>query len=241
MKNIILLILFTCTFTTIYSQTYMKIVQGTGTILSEGNTVDEISFTTTFNCGDAILYGGETYPTVQIGTQCWFAKNLNIGTMILGSANPSDNGIIEKYCYNNLPANCITYGGLYQWEETMQYLHVEQAQGICPNGWHVPSWVEFETLVGIVGGGDNGNTLKVVGQGTESGAGTNTSGFSAIIAGMRNYDTNFSYLGEITCFWSSTDYGTFSAHGLGLDNVSNSIFGYGPSIETGANVRCLKD
>ena len=92
-------------------------------------TVDRsFTFTTTFTCGDVILYGGETYPTVQIGTQCWFQKNLNIGTMINGNANQTNNGIIEKYCYNNLAASCITYGGLYQWNEAMQYVTTSRAK-----------------------------------------------------------------------------------------------------------------
>jgi hypothetical protein len=36
---------------------------------------------------------------VLIGTQCWMAENLNIGTMIPTTQDMADNGIIEKYCY----------------------------------------------------------------------------------------------------------------------------------------------
>jgi hypothetical protein len=74
-----------------------------------------------------IDYGGEIYPTVQIGTQCWMAKNLNIGTFVTsintGSSHSdvSNNGIIEKYCSNNDPNNCAVYGGLYDWDEVMDY------------------------------------------------------------------------------------------------------------------------
>ena len=46
----------------------------------------------------------------------------------------TNNGIIEKYCYDNNPANCAIYGGLYQWNEMMQYTTQQGAQGICPNG-----------------------------------------------------------------------------------------------------------
>ncbi len=114
----------------------------------------EIAFA---NCGDNLTYGGESYPTVQIGTQCWFAKNLNIGTMILGANSPSDSGIIEKYCMANSEEYCNTYGGLYQWSEAMA-LSISCAtadcheqittphQGICPTGWHVPTDIEFNTL-----------------------------------------------------------------------------------------------
>ena len=77
-----------------------------------------------FTCGEALVdtRDGQSYTTVQIGTQCWMAENLNIGTMTNGSNNQADNGTIEKYCYNDSTANCDTYGGLYQWKEMMQYV-----------------------------------------------------------------------------------------------------------------------
>ena len=59
-------------------------------------------------------YGGKTYNTVKIGSQCWLKENLDVGTMILSSQNPSNNGVIEKYCYNDLLSNCTIYGGIYQ-------------------------------------------------------------------------------------------------------------------------------
>ena len=68
---------------------------------------------------------GKSYKTVQIGTQCWMAQNLNIGTKILGNADQTNNNIIDKYCYGDDDANCNIYGGLYQWNEAMQYLTTE--------------------------------------------------------------------------------------------------------------------
>jgi uncharacterized protein (TIGR02145 family) len=67
-----------------------------------------------------------------VGDKCWLKENLNVGTMILSEQNQSDNGLIEKYCYGDLPANCETYGGLYQWREAMQYIATPGTQGICP-------------------------------------------------------------------------------------------------------------
>ncbi|MDR3668834.1 MAG: FISUMP domain-containing protein, partial [Ignavibacteriaceae bacterium] len=66
---------------------------------------------------DIVNYSGQKYTTVQIGNQCWLKENLNVGVMINGSSEQTNNGIIEKYCYQNDPANCIKYGGLYQWNE----------------------------------------------------------------------------------------------------------------------------
>ncbi|MFA4924869.1 MAG: FISUMP domain-containing protein, partial [Ignavibacteriaceae bacterium] len=86
-----------------------------------------------------VTYSGKVYHAVKIGSQTWLKENLDVGTMIQGTANPSDNGTIEKYCYNNDTANCNKYGGLYQWNEAMQYIKTEKAKGICPTGWHIPT------------------------------------------------------------------------------------------------------
>jgi uncharacterized protein (TIGR02145 family) len=114
-----------------------------------------------FQCGDLLpdLRDGQMYPTVQIGNQCWMAKNLNTGIMILESEAdaPTNNGIIEKFCYDYNSDNCVTYGGLYQFDEMMNYLNIESTQGICPAGWHIPSVAEYDTLIA----GFNPNTVAI--------------------------------------------------------------------------------
>jgi hypothetical protein len=85
---------------------------------------NDVEFTTLYDPCDgisSILYSGQIYNTVAIGYQCWLKENLNIGTRINGSQNQTDNGIIEKYCYDDNESNCDEYGGLYQWDEMMQY------------------------------------------------------------------------------------------------------------------------
>ena len=59
----------------------------------------------------------QSHSTIQIGTHCWMAENLNIGTRIDCINNPSDNDTIEKYCYNNEPESCNIYVGTHpiQW------------------------------------------------------------------------------------------------------------------------------
>ena len=108
-----------------------------------------ITFTTSaFNCGTTLTdyRDNQTYPTVLIGTQCWMAKNMNIGTRIDGMNNMSNTGTIEKYCTTNLETNCDVYGGLYQWSEMMQYSTTPGAQGICTPGWHIPTDDEWKIL-----------------------------------------------------------------------------------------------
>ncbi len=72
--------------------------------------------------------------------------NLKLGKMINGIDNQTDNATIEKYCYDNNPANCDIYGGPYQWDEMMKYATAESSQGFCPVGWHLPSDDEFKTI-----------------------------------------------------------------------------------------------
>jgi uncharacterized protein (TIGR02145 family) len=182
---------------------------------------------------------GKTYNTVLIGTQCWLRENLGIGTMVNGSQNQTNNETIEKYCYNDSLVNCDTYGGLYQWDEAMQYDTAQGVRGICPPGWHIPTLAEFQTLSSTVGG--DGNALKAIGEGTGGGAGTNTSGFSVLLAGYRNGIGYFYYLGLNGYSWSSTQYDASSAHYLYLLGYDAHIYLNGYFKTYGFSVRCLKD
>jgi len=189
-----------------------------------------------------VTYSGKTYNTVQIGDQCWLKENLDIGTMVSSDSsgdNQTDNGKIEKYCYDNNLSNCNTYGGLYQWNESMQYVTTEGTQGICPSGWHIPTQGEYKTLKAAVD--DSSNALKAIGQGTGSGAGTNTSGFSALLAGYRNWGNgDFGRLGTFMYFWSSTENGSSAYYMTLIDNNDNVIF-TNSNKDGGFSVRCLKD
>ena len=152
-----------------------------------------------------LTYEGKVYNTVLIGEQCWLKENLNVGTRINSNSSTdhqTDNGIVEKYCYDNDPNNCEKYGGLYQWKEAMKYIIEEGTQGICPDGWHLPKATEFEILANTVE--FDGNSLKALEQGSGDGTGTNTSGFSALLAGRRD-DAYGQLLGldRYAYFWSS--------------------------------------
>lgn len=184
-----------------------------------------------------VTYSGKVYHTVKIGSQTWLKENLDVGSMIQGTSNPTNNDTIEKYCYANDTVNCRVYGGLYQWNEAMAYDTANGAKGICPIGWHIPTKAEFDTLATAVQ--YNGNSLKAVGQGTGDSVGTNTSGFSALFAGYRSVDGSLITLGSSTVFWSSTeDRGTY-AYGFALWDYSSST-SYDRK-EFGSSIRCLKD
>ncbi len=196
--------------------------------------------TSGFLCGTSTVeYAGKTYNTVQIGTQCWLKENLDVGTMITGTTEQTNNSTIEKYCYNNNTANCTTYGGLYQWNEAMQYSTTPGTQGICPTGWHIPTYAELQTLGTTVA--NDGNALKAVGQGTGGGAGTNTSGFSALLSGFRNLIGSFANVGSYTYYWSSTEYNAAFAYYLYLYYNDSNIYFSNNNKEYGFSVRCIKD
>jgi uncharacterized protein (TIGR02145 family) len=190
---------------------------------------------------DSFAYKGQTYHTVLIGTQYWLKENLNVGTMIIsGDSLETNNGIIEKFCVDNNTDNCDIYGGLYQWDEAMQYVTTEGAKGICPDGWHIPTINEFSILKATVNDTD-GNALKAIGQGTGDGQGTNTSGFSALLSGYHHPDFGFFDLNFSTDFWSSNLFGTTdtkymyllsSDHYINLDH-NDKRYGY--------SVRCIRN
>jgi uncharacterized protein (TIGR02145 family) len=242
MKKILFTIVIVISTTAIFAQYQMNIKKADNTTETIWiHDIDEITFTdVAFTCGTStITYAGKTYNTVLIGSQCWLKENLDIGTRINGSLDQTNNSTIEKYCYNDDPANCTTYGGLYQWDEAMQYVTNDGSQGICPNGWHIPTLAEFQTLSTEVGG--DGNALKEIGQGTGGGAGTNTSGFSALLAGFRWNDGAFYNLGIHAYFWSSLEGSGTGAYFLALLNSDSSIV---PNINNkifGCSVRCVKD
>jgi uncharacterized protein (TIGR02145 family) len=191
-------------------------------------------------CG-IVWHDGKRYNTVVIGTQCWLRENLDVGTMINRNVIPSDNGVIEKYCYDDDPNMCDIYGGLYQWEEAMQYSMLLGAQGICPNGWHIPTVPEFDELAAAVG--YDGNALKAFGVGGGAGAGTNTSGFSALLAGERSYVPPYDFidLDVYTHYYSSDENGVYLVESIGLGATTSTIVDYASRKDGGVSIRCIKD
>ncbi len=189
-------------------------------------------------CDDQIYYAGKIYNTVLIGSQVWLKENLNIGTMTTEKYQ-QDNGILEKFCYENEQDSCDIYGGLYQWDEAMLYGDLQGAQGICPTGWHIPTRTEFNTLKATVGGS---NALKEIGQGTGDGAGTNTSGFSGLLAGYKIANGgNFLGISGAGYYWSSTKSVSLEAWYLFLYGNDNHFRFYDNGMRYGYSVRCLKD
>ena len=195
-------------------------------------------------CGTStVIYAGKTYHTVLIGSQCWLKENLNVGTMVPGWDFQPAGETIEKYCYDGLESNCDIYGGLYQWSEAMHTSYGEGDQGICPTGWHIPTDAEFHTLASEVG--NSGNALKSVGQGYGGGEGTNTSGFSMLLAGYRSntplgYDyRRFGSINQSGTIWSSTNYSATHYKAMHVWDNQTTIYFDPEHYGSGLSVRCL--
>lgn len=222
--------------------------------------VDIKSFQQIAGCGNPLLdtRDNQTYNTVQIGLQCWMAENLNIGsTLQFGTEDASNNGIIEKFCYGNNVSNCTEYGGLYDWNEMMQYVTTEGTQGICPpGGWYLPTDNEWKTLEGTVDsqygvgypewdnilfrGFDAGLNLKSS-IGWFGGNETDPFGFNALPAG--GFDAamdNWFGIGEGTGFWTSTPENNFSSYYRGLDGGFSSVIRFNTFNISLLSVRCVK-
>ncbi len=198
---------------------------------------------------DNVYYENDFYPTVLIGEQCWLTKNLNIGTMISGASNQANNSIIEKYCYNNDESNCDIYGGLYQWNEAMQYVGDEGAQGICPDGWKIPTNDDFFSLTDYLGGalvaGGKLKSTQVCGSdpcwnSPNTGA-TDEFGFSAISSGMRDTNGLFFDLQKTTGFWSSSENGSSLSWYRDLLYDDAELIRSCPNKFRGHPIRCLRN
>lgn len=225
----------------------------------EANELYEFDITEGIPCPGmpTITYGLKVYNTVLIGSQCWLKESLNIGTMIFGVQSQLDNGTIEKYCFDDNPSNCNTYGGLYQWGEAMNYSSQIGAQGICPSGWHIPSDEEWKQLEGEVDtqygypdpewdgidyrGFDVGERLKSQSSWENNGNGTDFFGFSALATGARRFDGVFLSTGIYSGIWSSTEADPDGPWYRYMESYSSQVARTHNLSSMGRPVRCVLD
>ncbi|MBK7030078.1 MAG: hypothetical protein IPH45_13085 [Bacteroidales bacterium] len=200
-----------------------------------------------------ISYEGKIYNTIQIGEQCWLKENLDVGIMISSPENQYNNTLVEKYCYGNQESNCAVFGGLYQWDEAMQYSNQPGNQGICPEGWHIPDnedWCELSYFVdstfncnsnycdGIVAG----TNLKATNSWNLGGNGSNISGFTALASGYySSLEFQFLDAGNAANFWSSHDFTPGTSWVWVLYTNQPNICRTDILKTEGYSVRCIKN
>lgn len=225
-------------------------------------TTEGIVFNPNLTYGSITDIDGNTYKTIQIGTQTWMAENLkttryNDGTNIPLVEQYSSwfNRTTPAYCwYDNDPYNKSTYGALYNWYT------VDNGQ-VCPNGWHVPDIEEWHELINTVEGKYidledlYSAGAKIREDGLNHWVGStpglkNQSGFTALPSGLReafrpDEDDDFGALGERAFFWTTESglnaYNVRIPIGFDLYYTHDGFYLLGPLCTYGYSIRCVKN
>ena len=205
---------------------------------------------------------GNGYDTVVIGTQVWLKQNLRTthyrnGDSLENETNGSKwtNKTVGIYCYyNNLTSGADTFGCLYN------HYAVQDSRNICPEGWHIPSIAEWDSLVsflennnyGFNGGGEDiakslATSYGWVSENTTSGTVghyqelNNLSGFSAPPSGQRVGFGVFGEKGKRSVYWSSNLYYTYAAYYVSLNYNYSYVSKNTTQFFSGFCIRCIKD
>ncbi len=225
--------------TTYYLRSYATNLVGTG----YGNEI-------VFTMPEATVYDidGNPYSLVTIGTQTWLTENLNTtkysnGDEILhiSDGNEWQNTITGAWCFfGNLSEFEVPYGRLYNWYS------ITDSRNVCPEGWHVPSDTEWQTLFTYLGGIENaGNALKETGAAhwaTGNDYANNSSGFTALPGGGQSALQGYSYPAQsLGMFWSTTMIDEQNAYGYYLFDSYQAVNQQSYLKQTGLSVRCIKD
>jgi len=212
--------------------------------------------------GSVTDYDGNIYNTVKIGNQVWMAENLRVTHYPNGNtianitdntnwADLADNNTSAALCFYNNNANneAITYGALYTYAAAIANnwnYDNKDGQGICPDGWHLPTDAEWTTLANYLGGTDiaggkmkEKGTYHWVSPNTDA---TNESGFTTLPAGLRDRHTGvFQYLTNYGYWWSSTENNSISAYTRALSYNAANLTSHADDKSFGFAIRCVKD
>ena len=189
----------------------------------------------------------KSYGTALLAGRCWMTENLNyrqgsspnaIGTPMTDNCQP------EKYCPPTDPTCATKEGAFYQWDELVQYLNTDGPayQGLCPPGWHVPTEIEWQSLIDNVDPTFSAPTANgIVGAYLKD----TYKNFLALMTGVNYLNNTWAFAtGTLTntMFWSATPDGNNKAIARGLNDPYNpSISRYSSSRENAFPVRCVKD
>jgi uncharacterized protein (TIGR02145 family) len=209
---------------------------------------------------------GNTYLPVSICGKIWTKSNLNVskytdGTPIPQVTDPTAwaNLTTGAWCYyNNDVSNGPTYGKMYNWYaiagiyDAASLSDPTLRKKIAPTGWHVPTIGEWSSLINCLGGVNIGGTNYSIAGGKMKETGTthwqtpntgasNSSNFTALPGGDRNYFGNFDgAIGIVGGWWSSSASGNFGYHTY-INHNSDNIILSGIGKGSGSSVRCIKD
>jgi len=193
-------------------------------------------------CGSSMTdyRDGTSYRTSLVAGKCWMMENLRYGsTLVPTTIAQTDNCTTERYCLSS-DVSCSTYGGLYQWDELIQYGQTSgpDYQGVCPPGWHVPSSLDWQNLINASGG----NGLAA---GPLTDLNLIPEGFEALLKGVYYMNTTWAFtvndLPKGTMFWTSTPGSGSKIITRSLNSINASVSLYESSKVNAFPVRCVKD
>ena len=175
------------------------------------------------------------------------AENLNVGVMVDGKKDQSDNSKVERYCYGNDTTNCDKYGGLYQWAEMMQLpsecntkscadLIKPNHQGVCPEGWRLLTEDDFYIILHADGNRHGAEDVRATSFG-----GYNYSGYSLLGAGG-NWAYKFERIDSATQWYypiESVEYPNEGSPIATMSRSSTSVLSQNVYKTYGSSVRCV--
>ncbi len=204
----------------------------------EMQVYDGVSWTNI--CGSAVAVA---VPQVTIGLQRWATQNLNVSNYRNGEPIPkvTDNATWASlttgaYCYynNDSATYAAVYGKLYNWYAVID------SRGLAPLGYYIPTDEEWATLETTLGA-NAGTQLKSTSGWNNNGNGTNSSGFTALPAGLRNSSGLFEEINRYAQWWSVTEYDTLNAWFHMLSYTNGTCYKLYFPKAAGFSVRCLRD
>lgn len=207
------------------------------------------------------LRDGRVYKTTVIGDQTWMAENLNYDYHLLTGPLDADT---SSFCFSNKADTCAKYGRLYVWSAAMDSAAIfsndgkgcgfgktcsigSRVRGVCPDGWHLPSKSEWNTLLDKIGGSSSAALkLKTITGWNDSGNGTDNFGFSVLPTGYREVGSGdnriFSNRGNRTQFWTTTEDDSDHANYVFFTKDSDGVtIGANNPKKMGFAVRCVMD
>jgi uncharacterized protein (TIGR02145 family) len=195
-------------------------------------TAAEDSVTINSECGTSLTdIDGNTYTTVEIGTQCWMGSNLN-------ATNDANGVAISRWC-----CDCNQYGGMYEWSTVMNGSTTDGTQGICPDGWHVPSdadWFVLESYVdpSLTNANYIGWSNTTIGDDLYSGGST---GFDWTTGGFSGASNSCNYDYDRIGYWTSSNYSSTDAVSRFFNTALSGSNRDMRSKTYAFYIRCLRD
>lgn len=192
-------------------------------------------------------------------SQVWMAENLNYADSV---KTPSLKG--GNWCYNDDEKNCKVSGRYYTWAAAIDSVALANdsknplncgygktcginrgVQGICPDGWHLPTLHEWGLLsVALGNAGVAGDSLKALTgwdyAGTADNNGVDAYGFAALPTGRMVSTSSWSNVGSNVYYWSSEEDGTYEARYSNINNIYTKFYLFQGSKKYGQSVRCIK-